>query len=383
MDENIRTFLSPKIFYNKLLKCNIDFFTGVPDSLLKDICQYITDNTPKEKHIIAANEGNSVGIAAGYYLATNKIPLVYLQNSGFGNIINPLTSLIDEQVYNIPILILVGWRGEPGKKDEPQHKSMGKIQEKLLDTLGIKYEILPDYDDGAIELIEKAYRYMIETKKPFVFLVKKQTFLKQDNKIISNNYKFKRENLLSLVMDEIDDSNIVLSTTGMLSRELYEYRVNNNQNLRDFLTVGSMGHCSSIALGVSLGTDKNTIVLDGDGACIMHMGAMCVNGNHSNKNFKHILFNNGAHDSVGGQLTDGFSVNFSEIAKNSNYNIINCNDYNDESYIKESVKKLLNTDGPVFLELRCDKGARSDLGRPPSSLENKKLFLEHLKNINC
>jgi phosphonopyruvate decarboxylase len=378
MDETIRTFLSPKVFYDKLAEYEIDFFSGVPDSLLKDICKYITDNTPEDKHVIAANEGNSIAIATGYHLATNKIPLVYLQNSGFGNIINPLTSLVHEQVYNIPMLLLIGWRGEPGKKDEPQHKSMGKIQIKLLETLGIKCEILPDYNEGAIDLIDRAYKYMKETNKPFAFLVKKQTFLKQEINTVSNNYKFKREELLSIILKEIDESNVILSTTGMLSRELYEYRVNNNEELRDFLSVGSMGHCSSIALGVSLATKKNTVVLDGDGALIMHMGSMCVNGNQSPKNFKHILFNNGAHDSVGGQLTVGFDVNFSEIAKSCGYNIIICTDYNNENCVKESVKKLLETDGPVFLEVRCDKGARSDLGRPPSSLENKELFIKHL-----
>lgn len=378
MDETIRTFLSPKNFYDKLLEKNIDFFTGVPDSLLKDICKYITDNAPKEKHIISANEGNSIAIAAGYHMTTNKIPLVYLQNSGFGNIINPLTSLIHEQVYNIPILLLIGWRGEPGKKDEPQHKSMGQIQEKLLNILDIKYEILPDYNEGACELIDRAYKYMKETNKPFAFLVKKQTFLKQEIKTVSNNYKFKREELLSIVLKEIDETNIIISTTGMLSRELYEYRVNSKESLRDFLSVGSMGHCSSIALGVSLGTNKNTIVLDGDGSLIMHMGSLCVNGNHSPKNFKHILFNNGAHDSVGGQLTVGFNVNFSEIARNCGYKIVECIDYNDEESIKNCVNILLKTDGPIFLEVRCDKGARSDLGRPPSSLKNKELFIRHI-----
>lgn len=384
MDETIRNFLDCDFFYNILLENNIDFFTGVPDSLLKDFCYYITSNTPKNKHIISANEGNSIGIASGYHLATKKIPLVYLQNSGFGNIINPITSLVHHKVYNIPMLILIGWRGEPGKKDEPQHKAMGEIQIKLLKTLGIKFKILPDYNSGAKEELEKAIKYMKETNKPFVFLVKKQTFRKLEIKVKNNEseYHFTREEILSFILKNIKEDSLILSTTGMLSRELYEYRENNNQELRDFLCVGSMGHLSSISLGLSLGIDNNVVTLDGDGSLIMHMGAMCVNGCNGNKNFKHIVINNGAHDSVGGQPTEGFNINLNEIARSCNYKIIECDNFNDENSVCESVNKVMNSEGPIFLELRCKKGNRNNLGRPPSSLENKISFINHINKLN-
>ena len=380
MDETIRTFVSPKIFFDTLQNNNINFFTGVPDSLLKDVCHYITSNTTDDNHIIAANEGNALGIATGYNLATNKIPLVYLQNSGFGNIINPLTSLIHHNVYNVPVLFLIGWRGEPGKKDEPQHKAMGNIMEDLIKVLKIEYSILPDYNQGAIELIKKATTYMNKTKKPYIFLVKKQTFEKQNIINISNNHGFTREKLLGFILNNIPQSDLIVSTTGMLSRELYEYRQNNNEELRDFLCVGSMGHCSSIGLGLSKFTNKNVYVLDGDGSMLMHMGALCINSNFSKCNFKHILINNGAHDSVGGQNTVGFNVDFNKIALGSGYDILLCEDVNNEAEINKTLQKFINSKGPVFLELFCNKGARSDLGRPPSSLENKVMFVNHVNN---
>tara|TARA_B100000902_G_scaffold382993_1_gene421291 strand:- start:3253 stop:4401 length:1149 start_codon:yes stop_codon:yes gene_type:complete len=376
MNEIDKTYVDVEIFYNKLIQHNIDFFTGVPDSLLKDLCAYITDNTNKEQHIIASNEGNAIAIAAGYYLGTKKIPLVYLQNSGMGNIVNPLTSLINESVYNIPILIIIGWRGQCGKKDEPQHKLMGKQIESLLKSLMIEYDILADYNDGAIDNINNAVEYMKLTNKPYVLLVQNHSFNKYKLKQIDTPYyTFSREELLHFVMNNVSHKDNIISSTGMLSRELYEYRINNNQSTKDILNVGSMGHCSSIGLGLSLtNKNKNIIVLDGDGSVLMHMGSIAVNGCCAGKNFKHIIFNNGAHDSVGGQNTEGFNVDFLMIAKACNYNIITCEDHNNQIKINESIKNMLQTDGPVLLELRCKKGARNDLGRPENFKNIKEVF---------
>ena len=382
MSELKKTYIDVEIFYNKLIEHNINFFTGVPDSLLKDLCAYITDNTIKEQHIIACNEGNAIAIAAGYNIGTKQIPLVYLQNSGFGNIINPITSLVNESVYNIPMLIIIGWRGQPGKKDEPQHKDMGKQIGNLLKSLDIEYSILPDYNDGAKNSIDTAVEFMKKTNKPYVLLIANHSFNKYKLKNINlNNYTFSREELLHFIMNNINNSDTIISTTGMLSRELYEYRINNNEPTKDILNVGAMGHCSSIGLGLSLiNTNKKVIVLDGDGSVLMHMGAIAINGSNAGKNYKHIIFNNGAHDSVGGQKTEGFTVNFSMIAKACNYNTIICEDYNNKIKINESIKKLLESDGPVLLELRCKKGARSDLGRPSNFKNIKETFYNNWIN---
>lgn len=382
MSEIEKTYVNVDNFYSRLNEYNIDFFTGVPDSLLKDFCAYITDNTAKENHIIAANEGNAIAIAAGYYLGTKKIPLVYLQNSGLGNIVNPLTSLIDENVYNIPMLILIGWRGQPGRKDEPQHISMGKNIEDLLKSLDLEYKILPDYDVGANNCIDVAYKYMKDTNKPYVLLIPNHTFSKYKlQKQLSNNYVFSRENLLHYVMNNINNVDTLVSTTGMLSRELYEYRINNNQPTKDLLNVGSMGHCSSIALGLSLtNKKKKVIVLDGDGSVLMHMGCIGINGCNAGSNFKHIIFNNGVHDSVGGQDTEGFNINFQKIASGCNYKIVECNDYNKEEEVNKSIKNLLEMEGPVLLELRCKPGARSNLGRPEKFKNMKETFYNKWTN---
>lgn len=379
MSELEKTYIDVEIFYNKLIEHNINFFTGVPDSLLKDLCAYITDNTTKEQHIIACNEGNAIAIAAGYNLGTNQIPLVYLQNSGLGNIINPITSLVNDSVYNIPMLIIIGWRGQPGKKDEPQHITMGKQIGNLLKSLEIEYSILPDYNDGAKNSIDIAVEYMKKTNKPYVLLIANHSFNKYKLKNIDlNNYTFSREELLHFIMNNINNSDTIISTTGMLSRELYEYRINNNEPIKDILNVGAMGHCSSIGLGLSLtNTNKKVIVLDGDGSVLMHMGAIAINGSNAGKNYKHIIFNNGAHDSVGGQKTEGFNIKFQQIAETCNYNTITCEDYNNEIKINESIKKLLESDGPVLLELRCKKGARSDLGRPNNFKNIKEVFYNH------
>ena len=238
------------LFYNLLKKNEINFFTGVPDSLLKNICSYITDNTEKKNHIISSNEGASIGLAIGYNLATNKIPLVYMQNSGLGNIINPLLSLADKEVYSNPMILMIGWRGEPGVKDEPQHIKQGAVTLELLESMKINYEILPLNHDDAEKCIERLVNTSKETSSPCALIVRKNSFADYKLKsVIQTNYDLNRESAIGVVLSNLSSDDIVVSTTGKTSREVFEFRVNNNlSNDSDFLTVGGMGHSSQIDL---------------------------------------------------------------------------------------------------------------------------------------
>ncbi len=373
--------INPEHFY-KLLKDNgIDFFTGVPDSLLKSICAYITDNVSKENNIIAANEGGAIALGAGYHLATGKVPLIYMQNSGMGNATNPLLSLVDKKVYSIPMLLLIGWRGEPGIKDEPQHIKQGEVTTKLLDAMDIHYDIIPDDFEKAKVIIEKSIEYIKENNSPLAFIIRKGVFepYELQNKI-ETNFEMTREDAIKILVDSLNDDDIVVSTTGKTSRELFEYREELKQgHKRDFLTVGSMGHTSQIALGIALQKPKrNVYCFDGDGAVIMHTGSLGIIGAASPKNFKHIVFNNGAHDSVGGQPTIGFDLNFGSIA--NVFNFKSSFYATNISQLKESIIDFKNSEGPSLLEIRINKGARKDLGRPTiSPIENKNSFKNFLK----
>ena len=372
--------LNCKKFYEFLVSKGIDFFTGVPDSLLKDFNAYIMNNASINKHIIAANEGSSIALAAGHYLATRKIGLVYMQNSGLGNAINPLVSLVDSDVYSIPLLLIIGWRGEPGKDDEPQHIKQGKITLKLLEALEIPYTILPSDIDTAKEKVNKAFKYMNEHNAPYAFVVRKNTFEKFEykNKVISH-YTLSRENAIKIIVRGLDDNDIVVSTTGMASRELFEFREQMKQNhSKDFLTVGSMGHASQIALGIATSSQNQQVFcFDGDGAIIMHMGALGIIGSNSPKNFKHIILNNASHDSVGGQPTIGNEINFVSIALSCGYKF--AYSVETELELKEKLSLLKSIDGPSLLEIKINKGHRKNLGRPTiSPKENKKSFMSFL-----
>lgn len=383
MTETVRTFLNPAHFFALLRSHGTNFYAGVPDSLLKDICAFITDNTTSENHVIAANEGTALAIAAGHYLATHRIACVYLQNSGLGNLVNPLLSLCSEKVYSIPALLLIGWRGEPGKKDEPQHNLQGRLTPNMLAEMGIPYEILPDYAEGAFEVLDKAYKYMEQEKAPFALLVKKQTFEKYQLAGKDENYEDKegmlhREEILEHIISAFPDDPVV-TTTGFTSREMFELRAMKSQtHAQDFLTVGSMGHCSSIALGIAMAQPKRQVLcVDGDGAAIMHMGAFVTSGKTNLSNFKHILVNNAVHDSVGGQPTGSESIDFAAVARACGY--ASANMVQNESDILPALHRLSGEDGPSFLEIRALPGARADLGRPTTSTyENKEAFMRML-----
>jgi phosphonopyruvate decarboxylase len=372
--------LNCKKFYELLVDNEVDFFTGVPDSLLKYFNAYILDNVNDNKHIISANEGASIALATGHYLATKKIGLVYMQNSGLGNAVNPLTSLVDPDVYGIPILLLIGWRGEPGEKDEPQHVKQGRITLELLNTLEIPYDVLPNTIEDTAIVLNKAFLYMNKFKAPYALVVKKGIFEKyESNNKTEQVYDLSRENAIKLILNELNDDDVIISTTGMTSRELFECREKMNQDhCNDFLTVGSMGHASQIALGIAMSTPERQIFcLDGDGALIMHMGSLGIIGSKSTKNFKHIVLNNAAHDSVGGQPTIGYEIDIISMAISCKYNIA----YRAETET-ELIKKLSllkSVDGPALLEVRINKGNRKDIGRPTTSpKENKESFMNSL-----
>jgi len=367
-------------FCDTLADYGIKFFTGVPDSTLKDFCAYVIDNTPAGNHIITANEGGAVALACGHYLATGQTALVYMQNSGQGNATNPLISLADADVYSIPVLLLIGWRGEPGRKDEPQHIKQGKITQSFLETLGIPYDILPDSNDQARKCIEHLLQTAKETNAPVALVVRKETFTpypaERDN-IFSSEPT--RETAISEIVKNLKKSDIIVSTTGKTSRELYEYRDRTNgDHSKDFLTVGSMGHASQIALGIALEKQQRQVYcFDGDGAAIMHMGAMAIIGSQASANFKHIILNNGCHESVGGQPTAGFSISFTDIAKACGYKITL--QAENLTVINQKMKMLRNSPGPGLLEIKVRKGARADLGRPKMSpKENKTAFMGFL-----
>ncbi|KAK2189303.1 hypothetical protein NP493_109g02008 [Ridgeia piscesae] len=384
MTELIRDFLSPALFYKRLADIDIDFFCGVPDSLLKDFCAYVTDNTPTERHVITANEGNAVSLAVGYHMATKRSALVYLQNSGLGNVINPLLSLADRDVYRIPMLLLVGWRGEPGKKDEPQHRVQGQLTAGLLASLHIPFQILPDYDEGAQQALQAARHHMDSTSSPYCLLVKRQIFTPYKKRLpkTMDMEILTREGALRLVGDALGDRDVVVGTTGMLSRELFEYRVaRGHGHEKDFLTVGSMGHASSIALGIAQQKPHRQVYcFDGDGAAIMHLGAWATVGQSGNTNFKHIVFNNGVHESVGAQPTAAMDMtrfSFKRIAEAVGYKMALVATTKEE--IVSALQALKQAEGPALLELRVRIGHRKDLGRPTRTpVENKQDIMTFL-----
>ena len=374
--------IRPSFFYNLLSEYGIEFYAGVPDSLLKNLCAYITDNADKKNNIIAANEGGAIGLAAGYHLATGGIPVVYMQNSGLGNTINPLLSLTDKAVYNMPVLLVTRWRGEPNVHDEPQHIKQGKVTIPLLDCMGIRNEIIADNENDLQTQIANAVNYMKTTNEVFALVVKKGTF---DSYKLKNNrqydYALEREEAIQMVAASMDKKAVVVSTTGKISRELFEYRENSEHaHHRDFLTVGSMGHASQIALGIALNKpDRNIYCFDGDGAVIMHMGSMGIVGEMAPKNFFHIVFNNGAHDSVGGQPTIGLNIDIPNIAACCGYKKVISVEKREE--LQEILTSLAANEGPVLLEIKVKKGSRDNLGRPTTTpIENKTALMDFIQN---
>lgn len=372
--------VSSKKLFELLSKEGIEFYTGVPDSILKDFCSYVADYAGTNKHITASNEGGAIAMAIGFHLATERIGLVYLQNSGLGNAINPLVSLANSDVYGIPILLLIGWRGEDGNSDEPQHKKQGKITLPLLETLGIQYSILPQAEDELEMIVKMACENIRVNNEPYALVVRKKTFTQYEKKIESKqHYTLSREEALNNVISELPRHSVVISTTGKLSRELFELRETKKEgHVCDLLTVGGMGHASQIALAIALSKPETDIYcLDGDGAALMHLGGWGVIGQCIPTNYKHILFNNYAHDSVGGQPNGAVSINFLAVATACGYTHV----FHAETVteIKKSVENLRKCNGPALLEIRILKGSRKDLRRPLITPEqNKRDFMKFL-----
>jgi phosphonopyruvate decarboxylase len=373
--------IKPADFYKKLTSHGVEFFTGVPDSLLKEFCLCIDDSIVGDKHIIAANEGNAVALAAGYYLAQKSIPLVYMQNSGLGNAINPLLSLCDSDVYSIPLLVLVGWRGEPGVKDEPQHTKQGKVQLELLKALDIPYKIISQNDNQFAMQISNGVEIAKTENRPVVFLIKKGTFEKYTTEIEKSPIQcMKREEALEIILRNLDDNTIVVSTTGKTSREIFEIREKNGQSHeQDFLTVGSMGHCSAIALGIALAKPHRQVVcIDGDGAMLMHLGSLTSIAVLKPKNFRHILMNNEVHESVGGQKTAAKELDMTAIVNSlGSSKIFNAKTPAD---LEQKFIDFVSCPGPSFLEVKIQSGSRENLGRPTiKPVDNKENFMKFLE----
>ncbi len=361
-----------------------DFFTGVPDSQLKALCNYLIDEygIDKNHHIIGANEGNCTALAAGYHLATGKVPVVYMQNSGEGNVINPVASLLNDKVYAIPVIFVVGWRGEPGTKDEPQHIYQGEVTVKLLDDMDIASFVITKYTtDQEVAEKMKEFNALLQKGKNVAFVISKGG-LSYDGKVeYKNDNQMVREDIIRHIA-LVTKTDPIISTTGKASRELFEIRTAEGDSHKyDFLTVGSMGHSSSIALGVAINKPNQKIwCVDGDGALLMHMGAMALVGANKPKNLVHIVINNGAHETVGGMPTVASEIDIVAIAKACGYpNAVSVNTF---SNLDAELEKAKNLNELSLIEVKCSIGAREDLGRPTTTaLENKQNFMDYLKTL--
>ena len=359
-----------------------DFYTGVPDSQLKALCNFLMDKygIDSKHHIIAANEGNCTALAAGYHLATGKVPVVYMQNSGEGNIINPVASLLNDKVYAIPVIFIVGWRGEPGVHDEPQHIYQGEVTIKLLEDMGIEsFVISKDTDDEEVVQVMESFRKVLNAGKDVAFVIRKGALTDAPKVEYKNDNTMTREEIIQHIV-KVSGEDPIISTTGKASRELFETRVANGQAHKyDFLTVGSMGHSSSIALGVALNKPNRKIwCIDGDGAVLMHMGSMAVLGANKPNNLVHVVINNGAHETVGGMPTVAGSINLVAIAKACGYpNAVCVNNFDD---LDNKLNEIKQRNELSLIEVKCSIGTRVDLGRPTTTaIENKVNFMSQLQ----
>ena len=351
-------------YHNFLYDQGVKFLTGVPDSLLNDFCLYAS-KLPKERNIIAANEGNAIALAAGNYIATGNVPLIYMQNSGIGNAVNPLLSLTNKEVYSIPMVLLIGWRGDPAVKDHPHHKLQGELTPVLLNAMKIPFKVIENDGEKAYEVTKWAIEKAREIDGPTALIAKKNTLAQPKKKTgVEENSQFdlSREEAIRCVLESIPENSICIASTGRATRELYEQRnIKGMPHDTDYLNVGSMGHGSSVAMGIAVAKKKRLVVtFDGDAAAIMHLGALTTVGKHKQSNMLHIVLNNGMHESVGGQPSAGHFVNLTNIAENSGYETIG-KAVISESEVKAAVKELLEKEGPKFLDIHIRTGIRNDL----------------------
>ncbi len=355
-----------KRFLDVLLKCGVEFFTGVPDSYLNGFCTCLMDSVPEEKNVVAANEGNAIAIAAGYFLSTGRVALVYMQNSGVGNAINPILSLAAKVVYSVPMVLLIGWRGEPGTKDHAQHMLQGKLTTRFLELMEIPYCIAENDNDLLEKQTEELIRLAQQNRTPVAIVARKGVFAldEKSTEPEENGYPLFREEAILAVLDALPPDTIYVATTGRASRELFFLREKRGEgHQHDFLNVGAMGHASSVALGLALGNkDRRVVCLDGDSALLMHMGSLSTVSRLGVPNFLHIVLNNGAHDSVGGQPSAGMSVDLSAIARGAGYETVG-HPVATPDGIAEAIRILTSRRKPGFLDVRVKKGLRGKL--PP------------------
>ena len=368
-------------FMSILGTLGVNFYSGVPDSLLSPFCDHlISEYGVSENHIVAANEGAAVGLAAGHYLATNKPAVVYMQNSGIGNAVNPICSLLHKDVYSIPAVFVIGWRGEPNTKDEPQHVFQGKITLQLLDLMEIPYVVVSE-DTAHQDLLDKSKEFNehIKSGRSVAFVIRKSALKSDHAQKYKSDEDMSREQILSHIVSTSEKSDVFVCTTGKLSREMYEIRDQlGEKHDRDFLTVGSMGHSISIAHGIALAhKQKRIYCLDGDGAILMHMGSLAVTGVHSPNNLIHIVFNNGAHETVGGIPTVSTHLNLSEVSQKLGYT--HSYQVKNESELLKTLSEIKNLEAPIFIEAICNLESRNNLGRPTTSpIQNKDAFMNFL-----
>ena len=362
-----------KSLINVLKKNNSNFFTGVPDSVLKEL-SFELQNSTKKNHIIASNEGSAISIGIGHYLSTKKIPSIYMQNSGLSNALNPLISIAHPKVYSIPLILIIGWRGSPRVKDEPQHNVKGKITEKILKLLNIKYTIIRSHKD--LKKFDKQIKNAKKDKSIVACLIEQGT-LEKNNKNIKKKdyYKLDKEVFFKTLLEILDNKSKIISSTGYNSREIMHIRKKYSlKKSQDFYMVGGMGHTSSVALGYSLSTNKKTICIDGDGSFLMHLGSIKTAGTFANKNFKYILLNNNTHDSVGGQSTYAKNINFEKLSKSLGfkkfYKIKN------DQNLKKILKQFLSGKSLNFLEVRVTNSKIKNLPRPKNLIQIKNQFMK-------
>jgi len=374
--------MNPQLLFYALQAAGINFFCGVPDSILSSFCDYLVDKLDDEHHIIAANEGGAIALGIGHYLATGQIAGIYMQNSGLGNAINPLLSLASNYVYSVPLLLIIGWRGELEGQDEPQHTHQGKVMLDMLKVMNIHYFILGDKEFNNKELINESVQLARNQKSPVALILRKNILNKTESEgkrfLPNANLSLTREDALSCIINSISNNDVIIASTGMISREVFEIIKESGhiQHKNSFLTIGGMGHTSQIALAISLARqDKNVYCLDGDGSMIMHMGSLSIAAQVSKNNFKYLLINNGMHQSVGGQPTVGFKINMCQIARSFGF------DFTKTAVTKKQIKDTMNKmkKHKFFLEIQVNSDYRKNLSRPSIlPYDSKKDFMEFL-----
>ena len=369
--------LDQEKFYKALKNNGIRFFCGVPDSHLNAFCTYLAENVPDCRHVIAANEGSAIAIAAGNYFVTGKTPFVYMQNSGLGNALNPLVSLVDRNVYSVPMILLIGWRGDPADRDHEQHKTQGRITTPLMGLLDLPYRVVADDNQLIDETVSWAVKTAQTSESPVALIARKGVFAEKDKKPpVDDSFPMSREDAIKVILDNTPRNTLFVATTGRATRELYFLRQERGEpHHNDVLNVGAMGHASSIAMGMALSKPERPVIcLDGDAAAIMHMGVFTTVSRYPLPNYIHIILNNGAHESVGGQISAGQGISFEEIANGSGFRAVTVDNAAD---LAEAIKGFSDMKAASLIDVRIRQGMRSFL--PPLNIDHSALIAEFMR----